>query len=101
MKIVVKEAITCKSIKKYLPKCYRDVFPANFGNKGENVNIVIFPCDRKGVVTGRYIEKALQKMKGFSLLTVYSREQRAKWLLAETFGDCREGQIPRCLQRGI
>ena len=111
MKIVVKEAITCKSIKKYLPKCYRDVFPANFGNKGENVNIVIFPCDRKGVVTGRYIEKALQKMKGFSLLTVYSREQRAKWLLADIWRLPRGSNtpllcsaaslIPRCLQWGL
>lgn len=89
MKIVVKQEITCKNIKKYLPQCYSEMLPANFNNKGENVNIVIFPCDRKGVVTGRYIEKALQKMEGSSLLTVYFAwcfSTEAKTLIKENHG---------------
>ncbi len=89
MKIVVREAIICKNIKKYLPKNYSEVFPANFGNNGEKVNIVIFPCDRKGVITGRYIEKALQKIKGASLLTAYFAwcfSTEAKTLIKENKG---------------
>lgn len=89
MKIVVKEAIVYKNVKKYLPKCYGGLFPANFSNKEECVNIVIFPCDRKGVITSRYIQKALQKIKDSTLLTVYFAwcfSTEAKALIKENNG---------------
>lgn len=71
MKIAVKKEIAYKDIKKYLQKCYGDLVPSGFGNQGECVNLVIFPCDRKGVVTSRYIRKALEKIKDTTIVTVY------------------------------
>lgn len=71
MKIIVKEKILCKDIKKHLPKCYCDLFPTSFGNEGQYVNMIVFPYDRKGgVITSRYIQKGFQKIKDPALLTV-------------------------------
>lgn len=71
MKTVIKEAVIYKDIKKYLPKCYSDMLPSNFGTKEGYINLVIFPFDRKGVITSRYIQKALQKIKDSTILTIY------------------------------
>ena len=89
MKIIMKEAITYKDIKKYLPKCFSDIFPVNIGTEEEYVNIVLFPCDRKGVITSRYIQKALFKLKDSTLRTIYFAycfSTEAKALIRENNG---------------
>lgn len=90
MKIEIKESINYKEIKKYIPKVYSDLLPANICNKAESINVVIFPVDRKGgVITSRYVQKALQKIKCTSLLTVffaYSFSAEAKALIKDNNG---------------
>ncbi len=89
MKIIIKEAITYNDIKKYLPKCYRDPFPVNINMEEEYINIVLFPCNRKAVITSRYIQKVLQKLKASTLRTVYFAyclSTEAKALIRENNG---------------
>ena len=72
MKIIVREGITCKDIKKHIPKRYGDVVPTSLNNREESVNIVIFPYEGGGgVITGRYINQAYNKIKDTSLLTIF------------------------------
>lgn len=88
MKTVIKENIAFKDMKKYLPERYGTIFPANFKNREERVNMVIFPYD-KHVITSRYIQKALQKIKDFTLVTVYfahGYSTEAKALIKEKNG---------------
>ncbi len=89
MKIIIKEAIAYKDIKKYLPKHYSNLLSTSIDMKEEYVNLVIFPCDRKGVITSRYIQKALQKIKDSTLLTIYfahTLSTEAKALIRENNG---------------
>lgn len=88
--MIVKESIAFKDIKKYLPDRYGNLFPANFRNREECVNMVVFPYNKVGkVITSRYIQKALQKIKDRTLLTVYfawSYSTEAKALIKENNG---------------
>ena len=71
MKIIVKNSIACKDIRKHLPPQYNGIIPSDLKKSEETINIVCFPGDSGKVITSKYIKQAYSRIGDDSLQTIF------------------------------